>query len=115
MAKTKTRKTCKSQSDIAARVARNNPKRGLHGEAIDFIENNPGIWRMFCQLARQDIKAGIKRLSASYYFEYIRRNAPRRAGHGYMLKNAFRAYFARHFMALYPKARGLFRTAKVKG
>jgi len=106
---------CKSSNDIAERVNRNNPKRGLRGHAEKFIQDNPAVWRMFCQLAKQDMKAGRKRLSASYYFEYIRRNAPKRAGGKYMLLNAHRAYFARIFMEQNPKARGMFLVKNVKG
>jgi hypothetical protein len=70
---------------------------------------------MFCALARQDMKNGFKRLSAKYYFEFIRRNAPVRAGGRYKLYNAHSPYFARRFMQENPKARGMFKTAQVKG
>jgi hypothetical protein len=108
---------CKSQSDIATRVARNNPKspRSLKRAADVYIDANPAIWRMFCALARQDMKNGFKRLSAKYYFEFIRRNAPVRAGGRYKLYNAHSPYFARRFMQENPKARGMFKTAQVKG
>lgn len=108
---------CKSANDIIARVNRNNPKssRSLKRAADAFIDANPSIWRMFCALARQDMRNGIKRLSASYYFEYIRRNSPKRAGGQYKLVNAHRAYFARRFMQENPKSRGMFKTLAVKG
>ena len=106
---------CKSQSDISARVARNNHKVGLYAYALQFIKDNPAVWAMFCKLAKQDMAEGYKRLSAKLYFEIIRRQTPKRAGGKYQLNNAMTPYFARHFMATYPKARGMFKTLNVKG
>lgn len=106
---------CKSQSDISSRVSRNNPKRGLYGHTITFIQANPLIWRMFCKLAKDDMANGYKRLSAKLYFEIIRRTTKKRAGGKYRLDNFMTPYFAREFMDKHPKARGMFITKNVKG
>lgn len=106
---------CKSQSDIAARVNRNNPKSRLNWYTEVFIAANPDVWSLFCKLAKVDIGNGYKRLSAKLYFEIIRRTAPKRAGGKYKLENTMTPYFARRFMATYPKSRGMFVTRPVKG
>lgn len=78
---------------------------------IEFHNNNPRIWELFQKFTFDAIDAGHKRIGAGFITERIRWEVTvNTTGDSFKIRNGFRAFYSRMFMAKYPQYAGLFRT-----
>jgi len=77
-----------------------------------YHRNNPEVWELFKDFTFELIYSGRKHYSANAIFERIRWEKDLGAGSeaAFKLNNNYRAFYARRFMATYPRYEGFFRT-----
>ena len=77
----------------------------------DFDNNNPHVWQLFKQFARDAYQAGHARFSAQSIIERIRwKTSVETRGGEFKINNDFAAFYARKFHHEFPHLDGFFRT-----
>tara|TARA_R110002153_G_C13078403_1_gene474068 strand:+ start:273 stop:650 length:378 start_codon:yes stop_codon:yes gene_type:complete len=77
-----------------------------------YHRDNPEVWELFKSFTLDLIYGGRKHYSANAIFERIRweKDLGNGSEAAFKLNNNYRAFYARHFMATYPRYEGFFRT-----
>jgi hypothetical protein len=103
-------------SEVYAIVVDDDDKgpKDLRKEFERFDAANPNVYALFKEFTFQAIAAGAKRFSAAAVFERLRWETmiKTQGAEPFKVRDAYRAFYSRKFMAEYPQYDGFFRTTK---
>ena len=88
----------------------------MEKQVLNFHEQHPRVWRLFCRFTFELINRGFKNYSAQHgIFARIRwetAEADIEGQNKFKINNNYSAFYARAFMAKYPQYKGFFRLRK---
>lgn len=90
-----------------------NRHQQMEERAFEFHQDNPQVWRMFCEYTFELIARGFRHYSAQHgVFARIRWESDSADANGnntFKINNNWSAFYARWFMAAYPEYAGFYR------